>query len=247
MRVRNWHKDTKTRRKHKSLVVTLCLSALVAVMSSSSEAQVPDGFTSIFDGKDLNGWHVSRTTHQGTTPNFRVENGVIVVTQNPYGQGGILLTDKKYSNFEFYVEMKIDSLTNGGIFIRSSESGIAYQIEIDENAGSTGTLMGERMPVSKSAPAADRAKVWKAGDWNSFRIRMTGAIPHLTLWINEVQMWDIVEPKNDFLTGATKGMIGFQSHWTALYSKSSGNWDGLASWAPGAKHQYRNIAIKVLD
>ena len=221
----------------------LLLSLTVCI----SNAQVPEGFKPIFNGKDLKGWHVSRTTHQGTTPDFRVENGVIVVTQRPYGQGGILLTDKKYKDFDLYMEVKIDSFTNGGIFIRSSESGIAYQVEFDENSKSTGSLYGERMQVSKGAEATGRAKVWKENDWNSFRIRMAGDIPHITLWINGVQMWDVTQPKNDFIAGATEGMIALQSHWTALYSPAAGEWNGLQSWAPGAAHRYRNIAIKELD
>lgn len=208
--------------------------------------QLPEGFKSIFNGKDLKGWHVSRTTHQGTTPNFYVEHGVLIVTQQPYGQGGVLLTNKKYKNFELYIEVKIDSFTNGGIFIRSTESGVAYQIELDEMAKSTGSLYGERMGVSQSMKAEKLSEVWKKGDWNSFRLRMTGDIPHLTLWINGVEMWDVTQPKNDFINEATEGMIGLQSHWTALYSSSAGIWDHLESWAPGAKHQYRNIGIKEL-
>ena len=42
-------------------------------------------------------------------------------------------------------------------------------------------------------------------------------------------------------------MIGLQAHWTALYSRASGEWNGLTSWAPGAAHHFRNIAIKELD
>lgn len=221
--------------------------ALLPLLYFDTQAQIPEGFTSIFNGKDLKGWHISRTTHQGTTPNFRVEKGVMVVTQRPYGQGGVLLTDKRYKNFELYAEAKIDSFTNGGIFIRSSESGIAYQIEFDESSKSTGNLLGERMQVSKSANATGRLKVWKENDWNSFRVRMAGDVPHITLWINGVQMWDVTEPKNDFIAGATKGMIGLQSHWTALFSPAAGEWNGLASWAPGAAHRFRNIAIKELD
>lgn len=208
--------------------------------------QLPEGFKPIFNGKDLKGWHVSRTTHQGTTPNFYVENGAIVVTQQPYGQGGVLLTDKKYKNFELYIEIKIDAYTNGGVFIRSTESGVAYQIELDEIAGSTGSLFGERMNVSQSMRTEKLKEVWKPGEWNSFRLRMTGDIPHLTLWINEVEMWDVTQPKNDFINEATEGMIGLQSHWTALYSSSAGRWEHLGSWVPGAKHQYRNIGIKEL-
>lgn len=220
---------------------------LCSMFGSFLNAQVPEGFKSIFNGKDLKGWHISRTTHQGTTPDFRAEKGIIVVTQRPFGQGGILLTDKKYKNFEVYLEAKIDSFTNGGIFIRSSESGIAYQIEFDETSGSTGSLLGERMQVSKGAEATGRPGVWKENDWNSFRIRMVGDVPHITLWINGVQMWDVKEPKNDFIAGATSGMIALQSHWTALFSPATGEWNGLESWAPAAKHQYRQIAIRELD
>ena len=219
---------------------------LLFLHSCISESQIPKGFTSIFNGRNLQGWHVSRTTHQGTTPDFRVENGILVVTQRPYGQGGVLLTDKKYKNFELYLEAKIDSLTNGGIFIRSSESGIAYQVELDETSGGTGALLGERMPVSKSAKPVDRRKVWKENDWNSFRIRMVGEVPRVTLWINGTQMWDVTQSKNDFIAGATEGMIGLQSHWTTLFSPGVAEWNGLTLWAPGAMHRFRNIAVKEL-
>ena len=66
--------------------------------------EIPEGFTPIFNGKDLTGWHVSKTNHHGTTPDYRVLHGLIVGTQNPRGKGGIFLTDKKYKNFEVYLE-----------------------------------------------------------------------------------------------------------------------------------------------
>ena len=122
----------------------------------------------------------------------------MVLKQDPYGQGGVILSDKKYKNFELYLEAKIDSFSNGGIFLRSSESGIAYKIELDESAGSTSSLCGERMPVSQTASATDRADVWNANDWNSFRIRMVGKIPQITLWINDVQMWRLPSPEMIF-------------------------------------------------
>src|SRR3954451_23587119 len=108
-----------------SIIIKLSAVLLCTINAIILTAQVPPGFKSIFNGKNLKGWHISRTTHQGTTPNFRVEKGVMLVTQRPYGQGGVLLSDKKYKNFEAYLEVKIDSFTNGGIFVRSSESGIA--------------------------------------------------------------------------------------------------------------------------
>jgi hypothetical protein len=207
--------------------------------------KIPDGFKPIFNGKDLRGWHISRTTHQGTTPSFTVEDGVIVGKEKPYGQGGLLLTDKRYKSFDFYAEVKLDSFCNSGLFLRSNEGGSAYQIEL-VLPGNTGDLLGERITPSVGAKALDREKVWRAGDWNSFRVRMEGEIPHLTLWINGVQMWDVVEPKNDFIAGATDGMIGLQCHWTAVYSAAAGRGMPLVSWRPNAVIKFRHLAIKEL-
>lgn len=92
---------------------------------------IPAGFTPIFNGVNLAGWHTSATNHHGHTPDFHVEQGMIVGTQRPYGSGGILLTDKKYKNFEVYMEIKPDWGCDSGFFFRSTEWGAAYQITFD--------------------------------------------------------------------------------------------------------------------
>jgi hypothetical protein len=202
-----------------------------------------DGQVPIFNGKDLDGWHISRTSHQGTTGNFFVEDGVLTLKQNPYGQGGVLLSDKKYGDFELLVEVKIDSFCNGGIFLRSTESGQAYQIELAVPGGHA-DLFGERMEIGLSGKASSIQKVWKPGQWNHFRVRMTGAIPRVTLWVNDVQMWDVQQPKNDFIAGATEGMIGFQSHWSAQYLPTPRGFNMPGAWRPGAAHRFRNIRVR---
>ncbi|GAA4403023.1 hypothetical protein GCM10023187_18700 [Nibrella viscosa] len=221
------------------LVLLVCVAGVVRAQG------VPAGFTPIFNGKNLKGWHMSRTTHQGTTGNFYVKDGVITLKQHPYGQGGVLLTDKKYKNFELYLEAKVDSFCNGGIFLRSTESGQAYQVEL-MLPGGLGNLLGEMLPISQGAQATNIARVWKAGDWNAFRIRMEGEIPHLTLWVNGEQMWEATQPKNDFTAGATEGMIGLQLHWSAVYSPAAQAFSMAGSWKPGGAHRFRNIAIKEL-
>lgn len=226
------------------IISGLLLSFLVS-LANAQTAKITAGFTSIFNGKDLKGWHTSRTSHQGTTGNFYVENGVITLKQQPYGQGGILLTDKKYKNFELYLEAKIDSFCNGGIFIRSTESGMAYQIEL-ATPGGLGNLLGERMNVSKGAQATNIVNVWKSGSWNSFRIRMEGDIPRIRLWVNDKLMWDVTEPVNDFVAGATSGMIGLQAHWSAVYSPAAEAFEMSGSWKPGTAHRFRHIVIKEL-
>jgi hypothetical protein len=113
--------------------------------------------------------------------------------------------------------------------------------------GNTGALYGERISPSKVMYAKDLNKVWNANDWNEFHIKMEGDTPHVTLWVNGVMMWEVQQPKNDFIAGATKGMIGLQCHWTAVYSSAASQGMPLDSWRPNAKVRFRNIRIKQLD
>ena len=85
----------------------------------------PGRFRPIFDGNTLKGWHLSRTTHHGSTGNVFVENGEILMKQKPYGQGGLVLTDKRYHNFELYLEVKEAWGCNSGIFLQGED----YQCE----------------------------------------------------------------------------------------------------------------------
>ena len=118
---------------------------------------VPPGFTPIFNGHNLTGWHVSPDNHHGVTPDFRVVDGAIVGAQSPWGDGGILLTDKSYRNFELYMEVRPDYGCDSGIFIRSTESGHAYQITMDYlPGGSMGRLITETI---NGAGGTDRAAI----------------------------------------------------------------------------------------
>jgi hypothetical protein len=59
-----------------------------------------EGLVSLFDGKTLNGWHVSaKTGHSRASKNqtggrWVVEDGAIVGSQDIPGNGGIILTDE---------------------------------------------------------------------------------------------------------------------------------------------------------
>ncbi len=206
---------------------------------------VPEGFVSIFNGEDLTGWHISRTNHHGTVGNFYVEDGMIVMKQYPYGQGGILLTDKKYADFELYLEVKADPGTNGGIFFRSNESGSAYQIEIEgDGEPTTADLISEMLRTTTRARAENLRNVWVQGGWNSFRLRVTGEIPHAILWVNGELMWDVRMERNDLIADAREGMIALQLHWSQTSTPVPGGSCCEFSWRPDGAHYFRNIAIR---
>ena len=71
-------------------------------------AQVPDGFRSLFNGRNLAGWRMSLTNHHGDTREWRVFEGALVGKQDREGNGGILLTDESFGDFELHVEVKPD-------------------------------------------------------------------------------------------------------------------------------------------
>ena len=142
--------NTRTRRLWLSLVATICPPLINATVTY---AQAPEaGFQSIFDGKTLAGWHVSaKSNHSKTSGNksggrWVVEKGAIVGSQDIPGNGGIVITDKPFGNFEVVLEMNNDFGPDSGLFMRSTEEGAAYQAMIDYH--SKGNLMGiygERM------------------------------------------------------------------------------------------------------
>jgi len=224
--------------------------------------KVPDGFTPIFNGVNLDGWHVSRTNIHGTTPDFHVMHGILIGTQSPLGVGGVLLTDKKYKNFELYMEVKPDWGCDSGLFFRSTEAGQAYQVSLDYlPTGMLGNITGENGVTGiggaqagrgrgaaqggqGAAPAAappgqmrgglfDDVKAWKREQWNAIRIRVEGDIPHIQMWVNDVKITDFTDVANNAVGGATDGMLALQVH-------------GQYRWQPGGFWRWRNIGIKEL-
>jgi hypothetical protein len=223
--------------------------------------KIPAGFTPIFNGKDLTGWHVSKAARHGLTPDFHVAHGMILGTQRPLGSGGLLITDKKYKDFEFYMEVKPDWGDDSGFFFRTTESGAAYQITLDYlPGGSMGRLISEGgitfgagraagaaapaagQPAAAAAAGAARANqppdpgmtAWKREDWNTVRIRVTGDVPHATVWINDQQISDASDTENHAVGGMVEGPIAIQIH------------GGGVRWQPGGFWRWRNLGIKEL-
>jgi 3-keto-disaccharide hydrolase len=218
-----------------------------ATLRGVCQQAVPDGFTAIFDGRTSAGWHWSRTSHHGTTAEFTIEDGALVLRQHPFGQGGLLLSDKSYQDFDLSLEAKPDPDFNSGIFLRSTEGGSAYQIEL-VRPGNTGAWLGEMIRLGEPHYIGERTDinaVWRDGEWNAMRVRMVGEAPHVTLWINDVRMWELQMAGNDQIGGRYGGMIGLQLHWTATYTNAAGVPYG--SGAPWAVQRFRNIAIRELQ
>src|SRR5882724_3396403 len=93
------------------LFTTAVLLGSSATPADQAGDKDKDGYVSLFDGKTLKGWHVSaQTGHSSKSKNksggrWVVEDGMIVGSQDIPGNGGIVITDAQYGNFEVVLEM----------------------------------------------------------------------------------------------------------------------------------------------
>lgn len=120
--------------------------ALVAFVVSPLVAE-DEKWISLFDGKSLTGWHKNpEKIGHGTGGIWKVEEGVITGEQDPpgSGNGGILLTDRKFKNFEVQIDLKPDWGICSGFFVRSNDKGQCIQMMVDyHDAGNVGHIYGE--------------------------------------------------------------------------------------------------------
>ena len=101
----------------------------------------------LFDSKSLRGWHTNpEKIGHGTGGRWTVENGAIRGEQDPpgSGNGGILLTDRKFSDFELALELKPDWGVCSGLFLRGNDRGQCFQFMVDyHDGGNVGHIYGE--------------------------------------------------------------------------------------------------------
>jgi hypothetical protein len=98
------------------------VAALVPLAPAAEEkkpaAPAADGWTPLFNGKDLTGWKPNGAAV------WSVEDGCILGTQTD-GKGGDLFTEKSFDNFECRVTYKVAWPANSGFWFRDK-----YQFDV---------------------------------------------------------------------------------------------------------------------
>jgi hypothetical protein len=143
-------------------------------------------FVSLFDGSTLAGWHAPDGKAPG--PGWVFDQGALHLNGTP---GGMLLSDKEYSQFELEWEWKVEEGGNNGVKYWSNKVGgkewlgIEYQM-IDDHKHPDGLKGGSHTTGSIydiKEPAADKP-LKPVGEWNTSRIVVReGKIQH---WLNGV-------------------------------------------------------------
>jgi hypothetical protein len=146
------------------------LSFLVGADAGEKESgskPPPQGFTSLFNGKDLTGWKDAGT-------GWKVANGLIHYDGNKGGKN--LATVKNYKDFEMYVDWKITKGGASGIYLRGKPRVQIWDFSILTNSKELGNDKGSG-GLSTNPPKSDgkvplEKKDKKIGDWNTFYIKM---------------------------------------------------------------------------
>lgn len=195
----------------------------------TTTAKQKDEWQSLFNGKDLTGWHQLNGRAE-----YKVEKGEIVGTTVANTPNSFLATDKEYGDFILELDLLVANEMNSGIQFRSiSKSEImngrvhGYQCEVDPSARAwsggiydearRGWLYtGELNPSAKSA--------FKLGKWNHYRIECIGN--NIRTWLNGIPVAWVIDDMTP------SGLIALQVH--AIDAKDQ----------PGKQIRWKNIRIK---
>ncbi len=138
------HRSIPRRRFLKAAASVL---AAPAILPTGCALLRGDDAIELFDGKTLTGWHKNpQKIGHGTGGTWYVEDGAIVGEQDPpgSGNGGILLSDRKFGDFEVEIDMNHDWGPCSGFFLRANDRGQCLQVMVDyHDGGNVGHIYGE--------------------------------------------------------------------------------------------------------
>ena len=209
-------------------IVLGCFVAVVAVgVAQAADNTPPEGFTALFNGKDLTGWkglvgspksraqmtpdqlaNAQKAADQRMREHWSVVDGALVFD----GKGQSLCTAKDYGDFELYVDWKILPRGDSGIYLRGSP-----QVQIWDRPEGSGGLYNNQKNPSKPSKNADKP----VGQWNTFYIKMVGE--RVTVMLNGELVVDNVVMENYWDRNKPiypTGQIELQNHGNTLWFKN---------------------------
>ena len=251
-----------SKRVLKSLLLFAGAGLIAASLAQAAENEPPEGFKSLFNGKDFTGWKVP----EGDNGHWKVVNGVIDYDAQSEAAGDkTLWFEREFVDFVLRVDWRIKETpyvnpnvpyilpdgthardihgkemhlalpdSDSGIFLRGSGT---YQVNIWCWPIGSGEMYGIRTnpqtPPDLRAAVTPRTQADKpAGEWNRFEITVRGNA--VTVALNG----KTVLPNAQIPSLPPRGRIALQHHG----GKRDGQWTG-----PPSLLQFKNIFIKELD
>ena len=169
--------------------------------------------------------------HGGRGGVWAVADGALVANQEADHSGGLLGTTVAFGDFEIELEFKADYPVDTGLFLRTREDGMGYQITIDyRDGGFVGSLYA---PAEGGflAQYNDWQKAYRKEGWNRLRARIEGQPAHITAWLNDVKTIDFTDTRERY---PRSGYVGLQVH------------GGEGAWGATSRARFRAIRVRSL-
>ncbi len=227
--------------KTRSFAALIALAFAAVPLTADAEDKQPntppEGFTALFNGKDLTNWRgfvgsppkvremskeqlaeAQAKADEQMRQHWKVEDGVIVFD----GKGQNLCTVKDYGDFELYVDWKIEPKGDSGIYLRGTPQVQIWDTEYPDyfrhgaEKGSGGLWNNQKNPRFPDVKADN-----PVGQWNTFFIRMVGEKVTIKLngktVVNNVTMENLWERDKPIYS---TGPIELQNHGNVLYFRN---------------------------
>lgn len=211
----------------RAVVVSILLSIALPLSLHGEE----DGWLSLFNGKDLEGW-----TDQsgGPVKGWDVQDGAI----HRFEKGGNLHTVATFRDFELEFEWKVAEGVNSGVKYRFHEGvGPEYQIIDDDSLEKDAKSDGKTASLYV-IKAAEGKKLKPAGEWNRGRVVAKGN--RLVHWLNGIKVLEIEVGSDDWK--ARKAASKFNKR------EGFGTFEGpIHLQDHGGEVWFRNLRIRSLD
>jgi len=158
------------------LVIVLCLAGAGGLVDVPAAAQTGGGWTTLFDGSNLNNWDVTGNA------NWRLAAGGIVEADMPRGY---LVSKQSYGDFDLRLEVWVTPQSNAGVMFRITDvkdPGIqnAYELNINDErkdqSGRTGSIVNVAKPLVKFDSGNQWTTVEIAARGPKFTARLNGTL-----------------------------------------------------------------------
>lgn len=217
-----------------------------AVFIAATTATKPGKWTTLFDGKEIKGWH---SYHKDKVVGWSIEDGALT----PDGTGGDLVTDKEYGNFDLEFEFKIPPKSNSGVVYKVIDdaqikstymSGPEFQVIDDKGypLGNGAKLKGSQLTGANYDiyEPADLNAVKPAGEWNTGRIVVDNS--HVQHFVNGKKVVDYEYGTDKWKADVAKSKF---ASWPYATAHAKGK-IALQNHSPDEKVWDRNIRIREL-
>lgn len=188
-----------------------------------------DGFESVFNGKDFDGW-------AGPVDNYQVKEGGILMCKQ--GKGGTIFTKEEYADFVVRLEFKLPPRGNNGLAIRYPGKGNTAYIGMCElqvlnyDYPSKGLDDRQYHGSAYGMAAAEKGYLRETGQWNFQEVTVKGSTIKVELNGNIILNTDLSKIDKYMANSPHPGKNNKQGHF------------GFAGHSDPV--EFRNISIKQL-